>query len=214
MFQEKVVPRLLRLKQASDPDLRAAVREALALVGYHSPVKGRGIRILSIDGGGLRYKFGSLLYDKSHWGQVFSQWDQLQPRAQFRQSVNILLNHLQMKEWGVDSHLSLLFSLKINQLALCVAASSTLYPAHYVYLWLCTFRGLLALQTLHKLEALTGKPIYKLFDYICGVSTGLLSFCPISVCLCTVCVWIIRAQCSTAQWDWQHWSHTDLFVLT
>ncbi|TMS05975.1 Calcium-independent phospholipase A2-gamma [Larimichthys crocea] len=84
--KEKVIPCLLRLKQASDPGLRAAVREALALVGYHAPVKGRGIRILSIDGGGLR--------------------------------------------------------------------------------------GLLALQTLQKLEALTGKPIYKLFDYICGVSTG------------------------------------------
>ncbi|XP_050929192.1 calcium-independent phospholipase A2-gamma isoform X1 [Lates calcarifer] len=84
--KEKVIPCLLRLKQASDPGLRAAVREALALVGYHKPVKGRGIRILSIDGGGLR--------------------------------------------------------------------------------------GLLALQTLHKLEALTGKPIYKMFDYICGVSTG------------------------------------------
>ncbi|KAM9351522.1 calcium-independent phospholipase A2-gamma-like [Symphorus nematophorus] len=84
--KEKVIPCLLRLKQASDPGLRAAVREALALVGYHPPVKGRGIRILSIDGGGLR--------------------------------------------------------------------------------------GLVALQTLHKLEALTGKPIYKLFDYICGVSTG------------------------------------------
>ncbi|XP_070828940.1 calcium-independent phospholipase A2-gamma-like isoform X1 [Chaetodon trifascialis] len=84
--KEKVIPCLLRLKQASDPGLRAAVREALALVGYHTPVKGRGIRILSIDGGGLR--------------------------------------------------------------------------------------GILALQTLHKLEALTGKPIYKLFDYICGVSTG------------------------------------------
>ncbi|XP_074534290.1 calcium-independent phospholipase A2-gamma-like isoform X2 [Halichoeres trimaculatus] len=84
--KEKVIPCLLRLKQANDPGLRAAVREALALVGYPAPVKGRGIRILSIDGGGLR--------------------------------------------------------------------------------------GLLALQTLHKLEALTGKPIYKLFDYICGVSTG------------------------------------------
>uniref|UniRef100_A0A146ZMH3 Calcium-independent phospholipase A2-gamma n=1 Tax=Fundulus heteroclitus TaxID=8078 RepID=A0A146ZMH3_FUNHE len=83
---EKVIPRLLRLEQANDPGLMAAVREALALVGYHKPVKGRGIRILSIDGGGLR--------------------------------------------------------------------------------------GVLALQTLQKLEALTGKPIYKLFDYICGVSTG------------------------------------------
>ena len=60
--QEKVIPCLLRLKQASDPGLRAAVREALALVGYHTPVKGRGIRILSIDGGGLRYKFYSFSY--------------------------------------------------------------------------------------------------------------------------------------------------------
>lgn len=84
--KENVIPCLLRLKQANDPDLRAAVREGLALVGYQKPVKGRGVRILSIDGGGLR--------------------------------------------------------------------------------------GLLALQTLRKLEALTGKPIYKLFDYICGVSTG------------------------------------------
>ncbi|XP_017261729.1 calcium-independent phospholipase A2-gamma isoform X2 [Kryptolebias marmoratus] len=84
--KDQVIPCLLRLKQANDPSLRAAVREALALVGYQKPVRGRGIRILSIDGGGLR--------------------------------------------------------------------------------------GLLALQTLHRLEALTGKPIYKLFDYICGVSTG------------------------------------------
>ncbi|KAM9807439.1 calcium-independent phospholipase A2-gamma-like [Neosynchiropus ocellatus] len=84
--KEKVIPCLLRLMQANDPGLSAAVREALSLVGYQKPVKGRGIRILSIDGGGLR--------------------------------------------------------------------------------------GLLALQALHRLETLSGKPIYKLFDYICGVSTG------------------------------------------
>ncbi|MGH0122957.1 UNVERIFIED_CONTAM: hypothetical protein FKN15_065009 [Acipenser sinensis] len=84
--KEKVIPCLLRLRQASDESLQAAVREALSLVGYIDPVKGRGIRVLSIDGGGTR--------------------------------------------------------------------------------------GLVALQTLHKLEELTGKPIYQLFDYICGVSTG------------------------------------------
>lgn len=62
VFQEKVIPCLLRLKQAGDPGLRAAVGEALALVGYHKPVKGRGIRILSIDGGGLRYQLSVLCF--------------------------------------------------------------------------------------------------------------------------------------------------------
>lgn len=62
VLQEQVIPCLLRLKQASDPGLGAAVREALALVGYHKPVKGRGFRILSIDGGGLRYKFSSAVF--------------------------------------------------------------------------------------------------------------------------------------------------------
>uniref|UniRef100_A0A9J8CL63 Patatin-like phospholipase domain containing 8 n=1 Tax=Cyprinus carpio carpio TaxID=630221 RepID=A0A9J8CL63_CYPCA len=83
---EKVIPCLLRLRQARDVNLQAAVRQALGLVGYNDPVKGRGIRVLSIDGGGTR--------------------------------------------------------------------------------------GLVALQALHRLESLTGKPIYQLFDYICGVSTG------------------------------------------
>ncbi|XP_056100397.1 calcium-independent phospholipase A2-gamma [Rhinichthys klamathensis goyatoka] len=83
---EKIIPCLLRLRQARDVKLQAAVRQALALVGYNDPVKGRGIRVLSIDGGGTR--------------------------------------------------------------------------------------GLVALQALYRLESLTGKPIYQLFDYICGVSTG------------------------------------------
>uniref|UniRef100_A0A8C2A3P7 Patatin-like phospholipase domain containing 8 n=2 Tax=Cyprinus carpio TaxID=7962 RepID=A0A8C2A3P7_CYPCA len=49
---EKVIPCLLRLRQAREVKLQAAVRQALALVGYTDPVKGRGIRVLSIDGGG------------------------------------------------------------------------------------------------------------------------------------------------------------------
>lgn len=49
-----MLPCLLRLRQAKDLPLQAAVREALALVGYADPVKGRGIRILAIDGGGTR----------------------------------------------------------------------------------------------------------------------------------------------------------------
>lgn len=84
--KESVLPCLLRLRQARDLPLQAAVREALAVVGYTEPVKGRGIRVLAIDGGGTR--------------------------------------------------------------------------------------GLLALQTLHKLQNMTGKRIHQLFDYICGVSTG------------------------------------------
>ncbi|XP_061570440.1 calcium-independent phospholipase A2-gamma [Cololabis saira] len=85
-MQESALPSLLRLRQARDLPLQAAVREALAMVGYTNPVKGRGIRVLAIDGGGTR--------------------------------------------------------------------------------------GLLALQTLHKLQQLTGKRVHQLFDYICGVSTG------------------------------------------
>uniref|UniRef100_A0A4W6DBQ2 Patatin like phospholipase domain containing 8 n=1 Tax=Lates calcarifer TaxID=8187 RepID=A0A4W6DBQ2_LATCA len=85
-IKESVLPCLLRLRQARDLPLQAAVREALAVVGYTDPVKGRGIRVLAIDGGGTR--------------------------------------------------------------------------------------GLLALQTLHKLQNLTGKRVHQLFDYICGVSTG------------------------------------------
>uniref|UniRef100_A0AAV2IX82 PNPLA domain-containing protein n=1 Tax=Knipowitschia caucasica TaxID=637954 RepID=A0AAV2IX82_KNICA len=85
-IKASVLPTLLRLRQAKDLPLQSAVREALAVVGYTDPVKGRGIRVLAIDGGGTR--------------------------------------------------------------------------------------GLLALQTLNKLETLTGKRVHELFDYICGVSTG------------------------------------------
>ncbi|MEQ2174261.1 hypothetical protein GOODEAATRI_006068 [Goodea atripinnis] len=54
---ENLLPCLLRLRQAKDLSLQASVRETLALVGYADPVKGRGIRILAIDGGGTRYTF-------------------------------------------------------------------------------------------------------------------------------------------------------------
>ncbi|MBZ3881794.1 Calcium-independent phospholipase A2-gamma [Sciurus carolinensis] len=52
--KEKIIPYLLRLRQIKDETLQAAVREILALIGYVDPVKGRGIQILTIDGGGTR----------------------------------------------------------------------------------------------------------------------------------------------------------------
>ncbi|XP_006859346.1 PREDICTED: calcium-independent phospholipase A2-gamma isoform X2 [Chrysochloris asiatica] len=52
--KEKIIPYLLRIRQIKDETLQAAVREILALMGYVDPVKGKGIRILAIDGGGTR----------------------------------------------------------------------------------------------------------------------------------------------------------------
>ncbi|XP_018574412.1 calcium-independent phospholipase A2-gamma [Anoplophora glabripennis] len=78
---------LLRIrKTTTDQIVLEAVNEAFALLGHTDPVPGSGIRILSIDGGGVR--------------------------------------------------------------------------------------GILVIEMLRKLEELTGKPIYKMFDFICGVSTG------------------------------------------
>lgn len=78
---------LLKIRSKSNNEqIQDTIREALVLLGFVDPVKGRGIRILSIDGGGIR--------------------------------------------------------------------------------------GLLVLEMMKKLEELTGKRIYELFDFLCGVSTG------------------------------------------
>lgn len=46
---------LLRMRQQShDINVDNALNEAFALLGHTDPVKGNGIRILSIDGGGVR----------------------------------------------------------------------------------------------------------------------------------------------------------------
>ncbi|XP_041083175.1 calcium-independent phospholipase A2-gamma-like [Polyodon spathula] len=55
-WQEKALVLLLRQRRchSDDQELQGAIREALALIGYADPVKGQGIRVLSIDGGGTR----------------------------------------------------------------------------------------------------------------------------------------------------------------
>ncbi|XP_039507873.1 calcium-independent phospholipase A2-gamma-like [Pimephales promelas] len=88
VWQEKAALCLLRRRRIfwMDKKLQEAIRQTLALIGYVDPVKGCGVRVLSIDGGGTK--------------------------------------------------------------------------------------GLVPLQVLKQLEAQTGKRVYQLFDYICGVSTG------------------------------------------
>ncbi|XP_077454305.1 calcium-independent phospholipase A2-gamma-like isoform X2 [Stigmatopora argus] len=53
---EKMPVTLLRHRRVyqDKQELQEATREALALIGYVDPVKGRGIKVLSIDGGGTR----------------------------------------------------------------------------------------------------------------------------------------------------------------
>ena len=53
-FQQKTAVKMLKQRRAhrDHQELQDAIRETLALIGYVDPVKGRGIRVLSIDGGG------------------------------------------------------------------------------------------------------------------------------------------------------------------
>ncbi|CAH1264903.1 PNPLA8 [Branchiostoma lanceolatum] len=52
--KENAIPVLLRYRDNPYQPLVEEVRETLSLLGYEDPVKGRGVRILSIDGGGTR----------------------------------------------------------------------------------------------------------------------------------------------------------------
>lgn len=46
---------MLRVRyRAEDHTIQSAISEALAILGHTDPLPGRGIRILSIDGGGIR----------------------------------------------------------------------------------------------------------------------------------------------------------------
>lgn len=56
IIQEKTAVTLLRQRRfyRDNQALQTAIREALALIGYVDPVKGHGIKVLSIDGGGTR----------------------------------------------------------------------------------------------------------------------------------------------------------------
>ncbi|XP_038578144.1 calcium-independent phospholipase A2-gamma-like isoform X3 [Micropterus salmoides] len=56
MWQEKTAVKLLRKRRTYRDSrmLQSTLRETLALIGYVDQVKGRGIRVLSIDGGGTR----------------------------------------------------------------------------------------------------------------------------------------------------------------
>ena len=49
-----LVPTLLEFKNSPEEEVRAQARMALALLGHAPSLNGRGIRILSLDGGGSR----------------------------------------------------------------------------------------------------------------------------------------------------------------
>lgn len=53
-MQNQVLPHLLRMTASRHDSVTSQAHEALALVGYVAPPKGRGIRMLSVDGGGTK----------------------------------------------------------------------------------------------------------------------------------------------------------------
>ena len=53
-IREGAISVLLRIRQNGDREVKKEVQKSLALLGWVDPVKGKGIRVLSIDGGGSR----------------------------------------------------------------------------------------------------------------------------------------------------------------
>ncbi len=57
-LQEGAIRKLLQIRRKTkDSTTHALLRQAFALLGYVDPLPCKGIRILSIDGGGIRYSF-------------------------------------------------------------------------------------------------------------------------------------------------------------
>ncbi len=54
VWDNGVVPTLVELSDCGQTEMEAQARMALSLLGYAPPYTGRGLRILSIDGGGTR----------------------------------------------------------------------------------------------------------------------------------------------------------------
>ena len=53
-LRDNALSSLLIIRQKSNKEVQNEARKSLALLGWVDPVKGQGIRILSIDGGGSR----------------------------------------------------------------------------------------------------------------------------------------------------------------
>ena len=53
-LQENIIPILLNMRNHSNRFIQQQSNQALALLGYITPVRDRGVKILSLDGGGTR----------------------------------------------------------------------------------------------------------------------------------------------------------------